>query len=465
MACEIKITEVIVTGSPGQPVSSVTVEGTAEECNQNNVVVIINCGGPEKTMVVMADPLTTPPKWKALFSASHLAGSGCICGSGYMRVTAKCKADETCLASLNVPPSECKPEQYCCPVVNAKYTVGDCDAQGHRLVTFEINVTPVVDPSCPPKVFAELHFGDGTTGQGFTVPPDYMWTETHPYAPGTSYTAWLEVIDPSGCKYPEIIVGPLEECPCPTVTLDNPSVEGCVGPHDKATVTAKAKVEQAVAGAQYEVTWTFEDGPVMGPETVTAPAPSFEITKSCEYNTHGTYAVSVTIKIGLCSVTDNTTFPVKKCHDGDDHGDGRPCKWWEYFYNPNCWKLCQILPWLALSMIIAASIAFMTGMCTENWLLAGIAAAVMVAGFGSLLLWYEVCSKSKVDFCDTLKKLIQLITWIMYTQGLIALVGTVWSLIEGGKAWCILGFVLGFAYYAYLLNVLKDIREWADCPH
>lgn len=348
MPCQIKIDSVVPVGSPGQLLTSVEVKGTAAGCD--SVVVKVSCGGPQDKLQTLASPY--PPgsaqtwAWQALFD--DLTGTGCTCGdpSVGLTVTAYCKAEPDCSDRTHLQPIPCKPEQYCCPVVNVKYTEGGCDAQGRRLVTFEIKLTPAADPSCPPTVVAQLNFGDGTYGQAYTVPPNNVWTETHAYAPGT-YTARLIVIVPSGCKDTEIKVGPLEECPCPTVTLGEPSVQGCAGPHDVSTVTVKATVASAVAGCL--VNWTFDDGHE-AQATVPANAPSFENTQSHSYSTHGLHAVSVTIQCGLCSDSDTAAFAIPKCKDGDGNG-GRPCPWWD----PRCWKWnwCVILG-ILLALAIAA---------------------------------------------------------------------------------------------------------------
>jgi hypothetical protein len=66
MACQITIPSVSVYGTSGQPVSSATVEGTAQNCA--NVVVVIGCGGPtlQKTFAVNAQ--NVPISWSVEFN-------------------------------------------------------------------------------------------------------------------------------------------------------------------------------------------------------------------------------------------------------------------------------------------------------------------------------------------------------------------------------------------------------------
>lgn len=298
MACTLTIQTVTGQGQPNAPLTSVTVKGSATGCNA--VTVRIHCTG-QGSAEHQNVPVTAAGGWQTTFTAQEIKVAGCLeCESPDFPITVSAVCSEPVDPTQSCSDSKVFAEipcgnGNCCPTVSIIATEGNCDSQGRRLVTFQVTTTP--DPGCPDTVVAQLDFGDGTLGSGFPVPPNNVWTETHAYVPGT-YTAKAHIILPAGCEDIPIKVGPLEECPCPMVTLAEPSIKGCVDSNSKASVTLTATVSPAVAGCLLE--WQFDDGYQVQTQ-IPADANSFADTQSHEYASAGSHSVSVTVICGICS--------------------------------------------------------------------------------------------------------------------------------------------------------------------
>jgi hypothetical protein len=467
MPCTLTILNVIGNAAPNSTaLNSITVTGQATACSA--VTVVIHCTGSGS-----AEHQGVPVvggQWQTTFNAAEIKAAGCRdCEDPNDPITVRA----FCSAPNN-PNDSCADDKIlaeipcgaCCPAVTVAVTVGACDTQGRRSVSFRVTTT--AQPGCP-EVFAQLEFGDGALGAGFTVPPDNVWTESHSYAPG-SYTAVLHIISPAGCKDTQVAVGPLPECACPVVTLGGLSISGCVDSEDAATVTATATVAPAVAGCL--LTWQFDDG-YQALTQVPGNAASFSDTQSHQYASAGAHSVSVTAQSGLCSASATKGFDVPGCGGG---GGGGGCNWWD----PRCWgSICGALLAGAMAAFIASCILFIVSGCTvlTPAVLAGpfgAALSLLVAStlFGyavtALLLclalltaWYLVCSKLPgYHFCATLHQLITAISWIIIAQSALA-VGL--SLIGG--LGCLVGLVFAWTSWGTVLAYLQILSNAAGCPH
>ncbi len=273
MACTITITDAFGVGSPTP--SEVHVLGTATDCKE--VKVLLSCASPPGNEVVV--PVDGTGHWSAVFTQV----ANCQC-NGQVRIRVVCTADPDCqiTQSRDLP---CR-EQAGCPTVNASFKVGNCNANGTRDVTLIASITPLPGP-----VAAQWAFGDGTFGLAFSIPagPPVTHTETHAYLTPGPYTASLNIILPAGCGPFPVAVGLLDDCAldCPKVTGLNPSVFGCAGGSNTASVTVTGSVVPPSSTCTFK--WDFGDG--------TPPVLTSVPTASHVYSAAGSYAVAV---IAIC---------------------------------------------------------------------------------------------------------------------------------------------------------------------
>jgi hypothetical protein len=202
MDCAVTINSVTPYGSPGGPLSSVVVTGTATTgCEV--VEVTISCGGstpiPPQTVYYPGGGPNWP--WTATFNLTGLAGTGCTCGQSELLVQALCQKPRQCSNDRKLIPLTCL---SCCPTITLTSSQGDCDSQGQRSVSFTVNVTPASDPSCPASdsaVLGTLYFGDNNNNSvAFSAQPNSPASiPSHSYPPGT-YSVQIQLASPPGCK-------------------------------------------------------------------------------------------------------------------------------------------------------------------------------------------------------------------------------------------------------------------------
>jgi hypothetical protein len=441
---------------------SITVTGEATCCNA--VMVSINCTGPG-----LAKHQPVPViggQWQTTFSDQEIKIAGCTkCEDLNYPITVKAECTNPTVPPT-VPGQVCSaPDQVlmkipcvsCCPTVSVQATVGDCDPQGLRNVTFQVTTTS--EPNCPP-IFAQLDFGDGTMGNAFTVPPSQIWTESHAYLPGF-YTAKVRIIYPAGCEDIPITVGPLQECPCPTVTLADPAVKGCIDSNSTATVNVTATVSPAVAGCLLK--WQFDDGYHIQTQ-IPNNGNNFSNTQSHEYSSAGSHSVSVTAICGICSESATKGFDVQEC--GSDGGGGGGCKNW---LDPRCWgSLCGALLAAAMIALAVSGALFIYAGCTAQgdtpgailgFILASalFSAAIvfLVLSVALFVIWFLICSKlPNYDFCGTLHHVISTIRWITIIQFWLAV-----AMISAGQIGCFMGLILSWGSWSAVLEHLEQFDD------
>jgi len=208
MDCAVTINTVTPYGSPGGALSSVVVSGTAT-IGCEVVQVTISCGGPTpippQTVFYPGGGPNWP--WTATFDLTGLAGTGCTCGQSELVVEALCQKPPRCSNDRKViSPIPCL---SCCPTITLTSSLGDCDSQGHRSVSFTVSVTPASDPDCPSSdstVLGTLDFGDAAgNSTAFSAQPNIPFIASHSYAPGT-YHPSVSLVSPSGCAATKTIV-------------------------------------------------------------------------------------------------------------------------------------------------------------------------------------------------------------------------------------------------------------------
>jgi hypothetical protein len=303
-----------------------------------------------------------------------------------------------------------------------------------------------------------MDFGDGMLGAGFVVPPNTVWQETHPYVPG-SYTANVHIVAPLGCPDIPVKVGPLVECPpgCPDADDIDVGVDGC---DDQGRRIVSLHISLPGSG-QTTGSVDWQDGtppdsniPIEDGTTVYHPYPP-----------PGPYKAVVSIT--GCPPITKPVGPLAPCNGGNGNGNGddHGCPpWWPFCKG---WNLCAVLLALVMVAIIGGAVTVIVAACVAGLhaVLAAAAASLAQAAL-LLLLWYLVCAKLDVGFCDTLDQLIHLLfVWVVGVQpsvllilGLLALFG----LNIGGACW--LGAALSWGYFALIFTYLLQIRNWAHCP-
>src|SRR5438552_5590778 len=354
MACQLTITVVTPYGLPGQPVTAVEVRGTAVECA--NIVVRISCGGPLLTKVAAV----SQGLWQVTFD--NLGSSGCLCGGGFMRVTAQCETDPACQDSRTLSPISCQPAP--CPVIDhIEVEIPNC-AQVQQdngwTVTFD---AVIVGSGVTSYVWS---FGDQQTVSGPT-----LQHVTHVYKCAGTYVVTL-VVTANNCE-PAVATKTIElpPCGCPTIDFnaqpiaDNP----CRWPFS-------VKLGPPFAACVTTYLWNFGDDTQ---QTTSIPQAEHD------YGHDGQYTATVTLGggVGQPGPGGGTCYAVKNinvtnCNSGDDNNG--PCPWWD----PSCWgSLCGGLLAAALGLLIAASILFIIAGCTVLTL--AILAGPMAAAVQALL--------------------------------------------------------------------------------
>jgi len=469
MACEITITSVNVYGNPGQPIDLVRVQGTAKNCA--NVVVVISCGGPLLKKVFSVNAQDIPVSWSVEFS--ELGGSGCVCGSGNMRVAAYCKEDEAC-GSLwpTLSPPECQPYEPVCPELGEITTSPqqDCYAPGDPL---KLSVS-VTDPgnciSLYYWIFSEqpspCSQEPGCTGglqpaitRSTTVPSLAL---TLAMADGFAEGNWTVQVFaiPTNCENCSPVASPplpfsiLQPSTCPQVSsLDEPVLVSTTSAGFEYQFTAHLAGNTEDASVQ----WNFGSG--LTDPVCLCGANSSETTHIFPKEQCGE---NVTVRVlldpgnGCCSLMEeevNVQLPA--CEGGGGDGDEHPCPWW----NPFCkgWSLCAGLLAAIMAAILTAGISLAVGNCLNVPTLTGVGYAAAALSLILLSLWYWLCSKTQPDFCDTLAQLILFLAYVIAVQGIILAVIAV--IFEITLLEIILCSAVSWLYYGMVMAYLVIIQD------
>lgn len=382
MACEITITSVNVYGSSGQPVSSVTVEGTAKNCA--NVVVIISCGGPVLQKVFAVNAQGVPVNWSVEFS--NFSGSGCVCDAGFMRVSAHCKENEACgFTWPTLAPPHCQPPRPQCPGLGPITTSPpkDCFAPGDTVKLFVESYDPggcIVQylwifskgpgqcsggttPQCPGGG-SQNAFGQLTSTPDLAI----SLSSAEGFTEGNWTVQVVAVLSASGyCKDCPPVLSPLlpfsimQLGTCPNVTIDAPVLIGTSSAGFEYRFTAHFTGNTSEA----RVRWNFGAGltdPVCLCGAQTAEATHTYPKSECGEDK--TVSLLLEPGNGCCQLIEETReFSLPPCNggDGNGNGDGRPCADW----NPACWKLCGWLGALLAILIGAYIVGIATGVATD----------------------------------------------------------------------------------------------------
>ena len=337
MACQVSITSVIPTGQPGQPVTSVVVEGTATECS--SVTVRVGCGGG--TQPTQSVPVDAQSEWQATFN--DLTGTDCVCDDPNvaLRVRAFCKADPDCADNQTLIPIPCQTNP--CPTIDQiNVTVPNCEqvlVAGGWDVNFSAAITGI---GVTNYVWS---FGDGVTLSGANL----QQVANH-YPCAGDYLVTLVILSECEPGYADVYTMTLEltPCGCPTIS----SIDSKQDANNPCHWVFRAKVGDPFFACIEEYIWNFGDGIQ---ESGTTKA---EHT----YDKDDTFNVTLTLlgRIGQldgspCYATE--TITVSGCGRGDGNGDGQPCPWW----NPACWNWCIIFGVLLATWISAYIVGIAAG--------------------------------------------------------------------------------------------------------
>lgn len=254
MACNVTITSVLGTQSPGGVV--VEVLGTSQDCD--SVLVSIQCGNTTYSETVFT---SLTGEWE------YQVETHCMCG-GLINVKAGCVGSggqqvPGCMDSV-MQALVCE-DDNCCLSPNIDVSAGACNSQGQREVTFTI--TGNVDgPQCPPPYFLYLDYGDSS---GPSIPitistsGPFTATRTHVYsaAVSTTYSATLICDWPLGCP-PITIPVQIDQCTldcCPKVTGTDVDLGSCT-PDCKREVTLTTHYDQHASPClPATLEWAFYD--------------------------------------------------------------------------------------------------------------------------------------------------------------------------------------------------------------
>jgi hypothetical protein len=255
---------------------------------------------------------------------------------------------------------------------------------------------------------------------------------------------------------------------CPTVNLAPPSVSGCAGSGNSATVTITATVSAVVSGSVLE--FTFDDNFTT---LINVTPPNTTYSQSHQYSTPGPHSVSVQALSVGCDELATQGFDVPQCPTGPGGGNG-PCPWWD----PSCWgSLCGGLLGAAMVLLILAGVLFIFAGCTiltpdellfpaGVWIHALISSTLFLVALTALILglillaiWYGICSKLPgYSFCATIKQVITSVAWIVAAQTALGAL-----LFAFGGLGCLIGLLLTWGSWGAVLAYLTLLKNAAGC--
>jgi hypothetical protein len=242
----------------------------------------------------------------------------------------------------------------------------------------------------------------------------------------------------SGALFPAKVV-----CsPCPNVKNLSASLSpGCAGEGNSVTATFTGTVSPAPpAGTAVSYLWDFGDN-----STGSSTTPTVTHT----YTSGGTYAVGVVVVSGSC--TEQATLPVviPTCSSGTGGGPGG---------SPGS-SFCAALLIAAISLLLAASIALIIGIC-HTGISPVTAAGVIGAGVGLILLtlWAHFCSA--ITSCSLMETIYCFLFWI------VAVIGPIATIVMGiiGDTACGLATAATWGGWGTIFAWYGTIMDAVHCP-
>lgn len=375
MACSITITSVV--GIPATPTTTSTIHVTGTQTGECKPPVV---GGSVELIVEATCGSNTGPKVivtpDSLGNWSADIPLRCTCG-GDIIVKATCATDPTCVGT-HAGNLQCESN---CPTGSIDVSVGDCNPDGTRNVSFAANIT-----SAPSGTLAgQFDYGDGTWGMGLSFSgtgshPDP--TSPHHYPPpGPPNPVRFVWIIPSNCPPLTTVLSGLQTCPiaCPTgnvqVTASPPS--DCTL-NNTRLVTLQASVT-GVTPQNYE--WDFPGGTSSQQPIGLGPPPP--ITVEYPAATASTPVASCTVRIfnGVCSYTGMMTITISACKGGGGNGGN------------GGFGLCAGLLVSAITLLLLGAASIIIGVCYSVPPLVIAGGIAVVIGLLLFILWAVFCAR------------------------------------------------------------------------
>ncbi len=464
MACSILIQNVVGQGQPGQPLTSITVSGSATQCAVASVSIVCTASAVTHSNVPVVSGA-----WQTTFTEQEIKIAGCReCGNPAFPITVRVHcADPGSGCSDYKVLSEIPCYAGTCPTVDyIQAQIPPCDAvmqSGQWNVTFTASIIGGGVTQCL------WNLGDGSNPVLGPLPQAGTAIISHAFACAGEYPVTLTIFSDCQPGYidSEVFTIDIPPCGCPTVS----SFDATPDAANKCLWRFKAKIGAPFVGCIHEYLWNFGDGH----QEVTA-IPETQHT----YDHDDSYAVTLTILGDVGEVgggpCDTTKDIVVDCH-GHGHGngdDGHPCPWWD----PRCWRNpCKALQAAAIAALISAVVLFFLAGCLvlTPAVLAGpivaivealVSSALFIAGLAALALavvllalWYAICHKMPgYHFCHELNEVILALATIVALQTALSI-----FLALTGSFGCLIGLLLNLTIYGTILAYLELLRHWAGC--
>jgi hypothetical protein len=258
-----------------------------------------------------------------------------------------------------------------CPTADVAVTVGDCQPDGTRVVTFDVSVTPSAGGG---TVVTQLDlYGDGTSFAAAST--DLAYQRTHAYAPPGPFSPRLVIVAPAGCPDVPVAMGPLGGCPpgCPDADDVTTGVDGCDSQGNRVVWVTVLLPGSGQTTASID--WLDGSAPDSG--TIQAGQPW---TRSHAYPPPGPYKARVDVK-GCGTPIIKAIGPLDPCPDPpppdrDDEDEGFSCR---------------ALRWAFVIAASLASCAAIIGYCMGSDLLKGIGLGAALVALVTFVLWKALC--------------------------------------------------------------------------
>lgn len=250
MSCGISIVAVSgVTDTSGN-ITSIRVEGTAQDCDA--VIVQVNSAGipnsPRQASV-------SGGVWSVEIPRTEFTGA-VRCGQS-IEAIAVCRNDRNCLARSNDKPLECR--SACPRITITLVSIGDECVNGRRSVTLRAAILTSVVPT-----IVEWDYGDGSSATAISVIDGQVIETTHDFLVGVSHQVALRVVYPDECRAGTLNLGQLPPCPaaeCPSAArLELVDAQGVV--HDPAECVPEGRYQVRVVqptGGALAYHWTRDN--------------------------------------------------------------------------------------------------------------------------------------------------------------------------------------------------------------
>lgn len=225
--CQITLNTIQGQSINGVNATSFTLSGTAASACQKVRLELSGCNYNSHIAVV---PVTNGT-WQYQLSGE------CLCDHNI-------KVEATCCDAAGNPVPGCAPVSFdkpivcsppnCCLNVQITPTVGDCNANNQRLVTFNVTVTAAPNQSaCQFPYVVELKFGDGSSSGAQVIASvgSHSFSATHYYNANASYVAQLHYVLPGGlaCPVAQVALN-IESCSpncCPRIIDVDVNIGDC----------------------------------------------------------------------------------------------------------------------------------------------------------------------------------------------------------------------------------------------